>query len=206
MPTPICTLRTQRPTPTTASFVVSTASHIESFSGQFLHYVLLFLRFLLASNILLILAVKWDELYATPGKQWLPDGIYQYPPGWFSMLVAQSMPTIYLVPISLVCLWLLVQRGYTGMVLQMLAIQSLPGIEESLLVLRGLGIQTTSSASTYLTTAATRFIPTTAIQDIFIHEAFKGFEVRFYLAIVVEGEEDVVVIFPVWISVRVFQS
>ena len=69
--------------------------------------------------------------------------------------------------------------------------------EESLLVLRGLGVQTTTSSSTYLSTATTRFIPTTAIQDIFIHEAFKGFEVRFYLAIVVEGEEDVVVVFPV---------
>lgn len=44
--------------------------------------------------------------------------------------------------------------------------------------------------------ATTRFIPTTSIQDIFIHEAFKGFEVRFYLAIVVKGEEDVVVVFP----------
>jgi phosphatidylinositol glycan class H protein len=48
-----------------------------------------------------------------------------------------------------------------------------------------------------LSTAATRFIPTTSIQDIFIHEAFKGFEVRFYLAIVVEGEEEAVVVFPV---------
>ena len=38
------------------------------------------------------------------------------------------------------------------------------------------------------------------IQDIFIHEAFKGFEVRFYLAIVVEGEEDVVVVFPVGLT------
>ena len=35
------------------------------------------------------------------------------------------------------------------------------------------------------------------IQDIFIHEAFKGFEVKFYLACVVEDEEDVVVVFPV---------
>jgi len=69
--------------------------------------------------------------------------------------------------------------------------------EESLLVLRGLGIQTSSSSPTYLSTPTTRFIPTTAIQDIFIHEAFKGFEVRFYLAIVVQGEEDVVVVFPV---------
>ena len=69
--------------------------------------------------------------------------------------------------------------------------------EESLLVLRGLGVQVTSSAPTYLSTSATRFIPTTSIQDILIHEAFKGFEVRFYLHIVVEGEEDVVVVFPV---------
>lgn len=64
-------------------------------------------------------------------------------------------------------------------------------------MLRGLGIQTSSSSSTYLSTATTRFIPTNMIQDIFIHEAFKGFEVRFYLAVVVEGEEEVVVVFPV---------
>lgn len=68
--------------------------------------------------------------------------------------------------------------------------------------MRGLGVQTTTSSSTYLSTATTRFIPTTAIQDIFIHEAFKGFEVRFYLAIVVEGEEDVVVVFPVCLNYR----
>ena len=42
----------------------------------------------------------------------------------------------------------------------------------------------------------TRFIPTEKIQDILINEAFKGFEVRYYLVIVVEGEEDVVVCFP----------
>lgn len=60
-----------------------------------------------------------------------------------------------------------------------------------------MGVQTSTSSSTYLAPGATRFIPTTAIQDIFIHEAFKGFEVRYYLAIVVEGEEDVVVVFPV---------
>ena len=69
--------------------------------------------------------------------------------------------------------------------------------EESLLVIRGLGIQTSSSPATYLSKAATRFIPTTQIQDIVIHEAFKGFEVRFYLAALVEGEPNVVVVFPV---------
>ena len=30
-----------------------------------------------------------------------------------------------------------------------------------------------------------------------IHEAFKGFEVRFYLAVIVEGETEVLVVFPV---------
>jgi phosphatidylinositol N-acetylglucosaminyltransferase subunit H len=70
-------------------------------------------------------------------------------------------------------------------------------LEETLLVLQGLGVQTSTSASTFLSSPTTRFIPTNVIQDIFIHEAFKGFEVRFYLAIVVDGEEDVVVVFPV---------
>ena len=72
--------------------------------------------------------------------------------------------------------------------------------EESLLVIRGLGIQTSTSSNTYLSKATTRFIPTTQIQDIVIHEAFKGFEVRFYLAVIVEGEQDAVVVFPVRIS------
>lgn len=65
------------------------------------------------------------------------------------------------------------------------------------MVIRGLGIQTSTSSLTYLAKASTRFIPTTQIQDIVIHEAFRGFEVRFYLAIIVEGEPEVVVVFPV---------
>ena len=63
-------------------------------------------------------------------------------------------------------------------------------------LLRGLGVQTSCSASTVLQSPSSRFIPTSDIQDIFIHEAFRGFEVRFYLAIVVKGEEDIVVVFP----------
>ncbi|KAH9907856.1 GPI-GlcNAc transferase complex, PIG-H component-domain-containing protein [Xylariomycetidae sp. FL2044] len=42
----------------------------------------------------------------------------------------------------------------------------------------------------------TRFIPTEKIRDLLINEAFRGFEVRSYLVVVVEGEEDVVVVFP----------
>ncbi|KZZ94473.1 hypothetical protein AAP_01773 [Ascosphaera apis ARSEF 7405] len=68
--------------------------------------------------------------------------------------------------------------------------------EESILVIRSLGIQTSTSSPTYFCSDSTRFIPTTQIQDIIIHEAFKGFEVRFYLALIVEGESEVVVVFP----------
>jgi phosphatidylinositol glycan class H protein len=63
-------------------------------------------------------------------------------------------------------------------------------------------VQTSTTSSTYLQTPTTRFIPTTSIQDIFIHEAFKGFEVRFYLIIVVEGEGEVVVVFPTLLPKR----
>lgn len=67
---------------------------------------------------------------------------------------------------------------------------------ESLLVLRGLGVQTSESGGSYLGGTATRFIPTEKIQDVFVNEAFRGFEVRYYLVVVVEGEEEVVVVFP----------
>lgn len=69
--------------------------------------------------------------------------------------------------------------------------------EESLLVVQGLGVQTSTSSPYFFLGPTTTFIPTTQIQDIVIHEAFKGFEVRFYLAIIVEGATEVVVVFPV---------
>lgn len=68
--------------------------------------------------------------------------------------------------------------------------------EESLLVLRGLGIQTSTSSPYFFQSPTTTFIPTTQIQDIVIHEAFKGLEVRYYLAVIVEGASEVVVVFP----------
>ena len=36
--------------------------------------------------------------------------------------------------------------------------------------------------------------------DLWIHEGFCGFEVRFYLAVVVEGEEGLVIVFSVGLS------
>lgn len=83
---------------------------------------------------------------------------------------------------SLITLYLCVRRDYT---------------EESLLVLQGLGVQTSTSSSYFFLSPTTTFIPTTQIQDLVIHEAFKGFEVRFFLAIIVTGANEVVVVFPV---------
>jgi phosphatidylinositol N-acetylglucosaminyltransferase subunit H len=71
-----------------------------------------------------------------------------------------------------------------------------PYKEESLLVLQGMGVQTSTSSPYFFVGPTTTFISTTRIQDIVIHEAFKGFEVKFYLAIIVEGASEVVVVFP----------
>lgn len=91
-------------------------------------------------------------------------------------------------------------------------------------MLRGLGIQTSSTGGNFLLSGMlnwpsgggpggsggagggagagegcgknTRFIPTEKIRDVLINEAFRGFGVRYYLVVVVDGEEDVVVVFP----------
>lgn len=95
--------------------------------------------------------------------------------------LVEGVPLAILLPGALILAYILSLRVYSS---------------ESLLVMRGLGVQTSESPGTYLTSYATRFIPTEKIQDIFVNEAFRGFEVRYYLIVVVEGEEDMVVVFP----------
>ncbi|EXJ87845.1 hypothetical protein A1O1_04772 [Capronia coronata CBS 617.96] len=95
--------------------------------------------------------------------------------------LAEGLEWWILGPLSLVVVYLCLRRDYG---------------EESLLVLQGLGIQTSTSSRYFFLGATTTFIPTTQIQDIVIHEAFKGLEVRFYLAVIVEGATQVVVVFP----------
>ncbi|KAG4218574.1 hypothetical protein PC116_g32946 [Phytophthora cactorum] len=95
--------------------------------------------------------------------------------------LANSIPPWVLIPCSVITLYFLSLRI---------------GAEERLLVLRGLGVQTSSSGATVFSPLKTRFIPTEKIQDILINEAFRGFEVRHYLIVVVEGEEHIVVVFP----------
>ncbi|KIW65922.1 hypothetical protein PV04_08136 [Phialophora macrospora] len=99
----------------------------------------------------------------------------------FVRFVAEKTEWWILAPVSLGIVYACLRRDY---------------VEESLLVLQGLGIQTSTSSRYFFTGPTTTFIPTTQIQDIVIHEAFKGLEVRFYLAVIVEGATEVVVVFP----------
>ncbi|KAK4189958.1 GPI-GlcNAc transferase complex, PIG-H component-domain-containing protein [Podospora australis] len=129
-------------------------------------------------------------------------------PGLFLSNITAPIPDKILLPFSSLAI-------YLALFLQL-------HTTESLLVLRGLGIQTSSGWSPPFGTSGsgetntrtnwwkwvgrggalwgwapkTRFIPTEKIRDVLINEAFRGFEVRYYLIVVVEGEEDVVVVFP----------
>ena len=68
--------------------------------------------------------------------------------------------------------------------------------EESFLIMRSLGVQVTTKMRFPLLSHS-RFIPASQIDDVFLYEGFKGMEVRYYLAVVVHGEENVEVVFPV---------
>lgn len=146
--------------------------------------------------------------------------------GSVARLVAQAVGWWVLAPLALAAVYLCLRRGYVGeccpsMVNGMawsfqrplddariwrLTIHVSDVVEESLLVLQGLGIQTSTSSPYYFLSATTTFIPTTQIQDIVIHEAFKGLEVRFYLAVIVQGATEVVVVFPVRAINDMYQS
>ena len=205
-------LRIKRPTQSTVLFTVSTASATETVTEKASLYLSHCIRLSFVLSVLGLFYAKWQLLSAGPDT--LVPGIFlQSSLGQTALSITKDLDWRYLLAVGLLVLWLSVRRGYTGMSFDELytsyniagfedtfmrpLLLMLVSVEESLLVLRGLGVQTSSSSPTYLATASTKFIPTTRIQDIFIHEAFKGFEVRFYLAIVVEGEEDVVVVFPV---------
>ncbi|KAH7130348.1 GPI-GlcNAc transferase complex, PIG-H component-domain-containing protein [Dendryphion nanum] len=169
-------LTTLQPTPSTVLFRVSTRPVPKTLLAILNQYVSLLLRILIGGLALLSLLVKWDfasdsllgSLLRSLAETSVGNKI-------------ESTQWRFLGPGVMILLWFVLRRGYT---------------EESLLVLKGLGLQTSTSSSTYLQAATTRFIPTTSVQDIFIHEAFKGFEVRYYLAVVIQGEGDVVVVFP----------
>ncbi|KAI0876555.1 GPI-GlcNAc transferase complex, PIG-H component-domain-containing protein [Hypoxylon argillaceum] len=187
-------LRIRRPSPTAAEFTVSTLPPLTP-ALRLTLYTIYLLQGLLSLTILLVLYVAWTGSPYAPSSS--PVSGAQPPshleqalhallasgPGVKIVALAQGTSPRILVPACGAALWALTRRLHA---------------EESLLVLRGLGIQTRSSRGSILPSAAstTRFIPTAKIRDVLINEAFLGFEVRHYLVVVVDGEPDVVVVFP----------
>lgn len=171
-------LTVKRPTPTTVLYTVSTRSPPTTLAAHLRNYTLLLIRLSAGILTLLALLVEYQHLSA--------ETFYSVPVHLQISFPGQSYagtfsPAVRICAYALV-IWLVLRRGYSS---------------ESLLVIRGLGVQTATAGSSFLWGGSTRFIPASAVQDIFIHEAFRGFEVRFYLCIVVEGEEGSVVVFPV---------
>ena len=188
-------LYTRRPSPTTAEFIVSTIPN-QTLALRLLFLSTLLLRIVLGLSTLLLLYCKWNLSISAPAIALSPiqpplfstefiwhaiGAIHKSPTGILFTSLAQHIPVLVLLPISTLVVYGIILRIHTS---------------ESLLVLRGLGIQTSTSSTTYLGTASTRFIPTEKIQDILVNEAFRGFEVRYYLIVVVQGEDEVVVVFP----------
>lgn len=122
-------------------------------------------------------------LYTTEWLPYLARAAHLSPAGQAAHRVAEGLPAYAAVALCAAVAYATTLRVHTT---------------ESLLVLRGLGVQTSSVGGSYLAgwRAGTRFIPTEKIRDVLINEAFRGLAVRYYLVVVVEGEEDVVVVFP----------
>jgi len=186
------TLRIRSPTPSTVEYTVTTRP--ERYSSQFI--ILLVLKLIVFGLIALVILLKLDLKNESEVQNWtrrafgldgdvLADGVDDDTRYASRRRVVEAIGGkvhwSYLVLLGGLGVWIGSWRGYT---------------EEQLLVLRGLGLQTSTSSPSHLLTPDIRFIPTSAIQDVFIHEGFVGFEVRFYLIIVVKDENDVVVVFP----------
>ncbi|KAK5051931.1 hypothetical protein LTR84_002734 [Exophiala bonariae] len=170
------------PSPTTVSFTVDTRQRANS-RQRLLTALRYGCRALLVIYALLVNVAKAQTL-TSPGS--VP---HQYA-GWVINMtligriirpLAENLEWWILAPISLIIFYACLKRDH---------------IKESLLVLQGLGIQTSTSSPYFFLPPTTTFIPTSEVQDIVIHEAFIGLEVRFYLAVIVENAGEVVVVFP----------
>ncbi|TQS32466.1 hypothetical protein Golomagni_07216 [Golovinomyces magnicellulatus] len=170
-------LQVRRPSPTTVEFTVTTLPP-QTVALRLAQLLLFICRILLALTIILQLHACWSvSPWANPwpsspipkpllpwsldSTRWLLDTIHRFAPIFTQ--IAQAVPAWILVPVSLAIFYLLGLRVHS---------------QERLLVMRGLGVQTSQSSKSYWAGKATRFIPTEKIQDILINEAFRGFEVR----------------------------
>ncbi len=192
-------LHIRRPSPTAAEFTVTTCPP-STVPLRLVLLVVLLARVTLILGALLLLYSAWAlSPFATP-----LDPYAAAPPLfsddfiWYAVWLAHTS-RLGEAATSLVAAappWATV--GGCGLALY-LALRRIH-TTESLLVLRGLGVQTASTGSTVLSTlwggARTRFIPTEKIRDVLINEAPMGFVIHYYLVVVVEGEEDVIVVFP----------
>ncbi|KAI0909380.1 GPI-GlcNAc transferase complex, PIG-H component-domain-containing protein [Ustulina deusta] len=189
-------LRIRRPSPTAAEFTVSTLRPLTT-PLRLALYALYLLRGLLSGLALLVLYAVWAQ--SPYGGAFPPPSDPPPPPPAF-LSTAHLLATLLASPPGLLATRLAEARHPAVPACAVVALYALTRrlhAEESLLVLRGLGIQTRSSKGNILAgRAATRFIPTEKIQDVLVNEAFRGFEVRSYLVVVVDGEPDVVVVFP----------
>ncbi|KAI9840435.1 MAG: hypothetical protein M1838_004061 [Thelocarpon superellum] len=159
-------LRIRRPSSTTVEYTVSTFPPRSSISGPVVFALTLLVRMFMGAALMAVNYAKWTLTYPHILMP-MELSMLDSSVGTLAVHAAERLDWRLLLP-----------------------------LKESLLVLAGLGIQTSTTSATYLLTPTTRFIPTNLVQDIFIHEAFRGFEVRHYLAVVVQGEEEVVVVFP----------
>ena len=178
-------LTVKRPTKTTILYTFSSRPSQRTLAARISSISLVLLRVIAAIVVVIFVLLEYRNTSLIQRDDiltWLENAVLTSPSGQFATLLASNIGRIWRILICLAIVWLIFRKGYT---------------EDSLLVIRGLGVQTATTSPSYLWSSSTRFIPTSAIQDIFIHEAFKGFEVRYYLSIVVENEPAVVVVFPV---------
>lgn len=169
------TLQTRSPSATTTEFTVTTRPPPSL--GRTLAAVavgVLRLAGVLAVGALLL------AQHSLPPPPLLRDALGAH---WLPLLQLPVLDPRAVYPVCAAVLWLVLRRRHT---------------DESLLVIRSLGVQTSTTAGTWLGQGRrTRFIPTAQVRDIVVNEGFWGMEVRFYLAVVVEGDGGLVVVFPV---------
>jgi len=207
------TLRILQPSSTTTSYTVSSSPLRFSSLDNAFHHIHTALRIALALfcvSLLVSLSGVWNlVVWTLKQTRRIDDTAAGARVGWnkwevfLDVIRMDGSGARWAGLLSVGLLYWLSRRDYTG-----LYSRSCHGqhdqytylhartAEESLLIIRGLGVQTSTSSSSLLSSASTRFIPTAQIQDIFIHEAFRGFEVRFYLSVIVREEEQAVVVFP----------
>ncbi|KAK4142963.1 phosphatidylinositol N-acetylglucosaminyltransferase subunit gpi15 [Dichotomopilus funicola] len=210
----------RRPSPTTAEFTVTTCPPL-NLPLRLLFLLIHLARLLLAAAAVLTLYARFlFDPAAIPNQPNSPrpntpsgqpdtlngagvdEALTHLRAGQIPLFLTTLLTSAHLSPAGLTLAhftaplpdWALALAGMTVLYATLVRFRSLH-TTESVLVLRGLGIQICRMIGGG-GGRETRFIPTEKIRDVLINEAFRGFEVRYYLVVVVEGEEDVVVLFP----------